>query len=319
MMRLILTGLLTSLLLVGCESAPPAALGTLERDRIVLPAPAAERIAEILVREGQAVETGDVLLRLESARTIERTNAVRAEVARLENALEEARNGPRPERIEAAKQQVARAESLALNARRERERVGAVVARGLLPAAERDRTRSASAAADADVRVARATLAELETGTRVEVVAQAEAALAAARAQLGAVEVDLERITIAAPRAGVIDSLPFEVGDQPAVGASVATLLVGDAPHARVYVPQPLRLGLKIGDPANVILQGRDTVYVGRIRAIRSEASFTPYFALSGEDAAQLSYLAEIELGPDAGDLPLGLPLRAEFPDRASP
>ena len=46
---------------------------------------------------------------------------------------------------------------------------------------------------------------------------------------------------------------------------------------------------------------------------IRSEPSFTPYYALIGEDAARLSYLAEIELGRGANDLPAGLPVRVEF------
>lgn len=305
-------------LLAACDSPQPAALGTVERDRITLPATASEPIVEIAVREGQRVVAGDVLVRLERSRSLERSNTARSELTRLESVLQEARNGPRPERIDAAKQQLARVESLALNARRERERVEAVVSRGLLPAAERDRARSASAAADADVRAARAVLKELETGTRPEEIAQAEAAVATAQAQLAALEVDLERITITAPRAGVVDSLPYEVGDQPALGAPLAILLVGESTYARVYVPQPLRLDLKIGAAANVILQGHDQMYSGRVRTIRSEASFTPYFALSGEDAAQLSYLAEIELGADAAELALGLPVRVEFPGIAT-
>ena len=46
---------------------------------------------------------------------------------------------------------------------------------------------------------------------------------------------------------------------------------------------------------------------------IRSEPVFTPYYALVGEDAARLSYLAEIQLGADAATLPAGLPLQVEF------
>jgi HlyD family secretion protein len=47
---------------------------------------------------------------------------------------------------------------------------------------------------------------------------------------------------------------------------------------------------------------------------IRSEPGFTPYYALIGEDAARLSYLAEIQLsGKDATQLPAGLPVRVEF------
>jgi HlyD family secretion protein len=300
--------------LSACQPAPEAALGTLERDRIVLPTPESERIAEVRVREGQSVRAGEVLVRLENARVRARRDAASADAARLQSLVDEAVAGPREERLTAARAQLARGQSVATNARRERERVDALVARGLLPQAERDRARSASQAADAEVRVALAALQELEAGTRVETVAQAEAALASAQARVMASDVDLERTELTAPRDGVVESLPFEVGDQPAIGAPLAILLVGERPYARVYVPQPLRLDLKIGDAANVMVQGRDRVYTGRVRAIRSEASFTPYYALSGQDAAQLSYLAEIELGAGASDLPLGLPLRAEFP-----
>jgi HlyD family secretion protein len=46
---------------------------------------------------------------------------------------------------------------------------------------------------------------------------------------------------------------------------------------------------------------------------IRSEPSFTPYYALAGEDAARLSYLAEIQLDKSAATLPAGVPVRVEF------
>lgn len=306
------------LLLTACARLPEAALGTLERERISLPATVSERIADIPVHEGQAVEAGAILLLLENARTRARFEAASAEVARLQSVLDEARSGPRPERIEEARQRLVRADSLAANARRERERTESVVARGLLPQAERDRSRSASEAADADVRAARASLAELEHGTRSETLVQAEAALAAARAQATTTAVDLERTRISAPRAGVIDSLPFEVGDQVAIGTPLAILLVGTTPYARVYLPQPLRTGVRSGSLVRVFVHGSETAYEGRVRAIRSEPSFTPYYALSGEDAAHLSYLAEVELGIDAKDLPIGVPVRAEFPDVAT-
>lgn len=304
--------------LTACSPMPEAAIGTLERERISLPAPVSERITDIPVHEGQTVQAGAVLLLLENERTRARFDAATADVARLQSVLEEARSGPRPERIDEARQRLARAGSLAVNARRERERTESVVARGLLPQAERDRTRTASAAADADVRAARASLAELEHGTRSETLDQAEAALAAARAQATANAVDLERTRITAPRAGVIDSLPFEVGDQVAIGTPLAILLVGEMPHARVYLPQPLRTDVRIGSVVRVFVHGSETAYEGRVRAIRSEPSFTPYYALSGDDAAQLSYLAEVELGADAKDLPIGVPVRAEFPDVAT-
>jgi HlyD family secretion protein len=47
---------------------------------------------------------------------------------------------------------------------------------------------------------------------------------------------------------------------------------------------------------------------------IRTEPTFTPYYALIGKDAARLSYVAEIALTPpQAATLPPGLPVRVEF------
>ncbi len=46
---------------------------------------------------------------------------------------------------------------------------------------------------------------------------------------------------------------------------------------------------------------------------IRSEPVFTPYYALVGEDATRLSYLAEVALAPDQADLPAGLPVQVEL------
>ena len=80
--------------------------------------------------------------------------------------------------------------------------------------------------------------------------------------------------------------------------------------------PERMRANVKPGQAARVFVDGRDAELVGSIRMIRSEPSFTPYFALIGEDAARLSYLAEVELGADAARLPAGLPVRVEFDGR---
>ena len=56
------------LLLAGCGDDALRAPGTLERDRITLPAPVAERIAGISVREGEPVAAGEELMVLEPHR-----------------------------------------------------------------------------------------------------------------------------------------------------------------------------------------------------------------------------------------------------------
>ena len=87
----------------------------------------------------------------------------------------------------------------------------------------------------------------------------------------------------------------------------------GDAPYARIYVPEQQRAGVHVGDAIQVFVAGRDRPYAGKVRMIRSEPDFTPYYALIGDDAARLSYLAEVALGADAAQLPAGLPVRVEF------
>ncbi|MEO5561109.1 MAG: biotin/lipoyl-binding protein, partial [Dokdonella sp.] len=65
-------------LLVACTKTPPQALGTLEYDRITLPAPVAERIVAIDVREGEQVVAGQALLQLEQTHTQSQLAAAQA-------------------------------------------------------------------------------------------------------------------------------------------------------------------------------------------------------------------------------------------------
>lgn len=310
---------LPCLLLAGCTDDAPYALGTLERERIALPAPVAERIAQIAVHEGQTVAAGDVLLVLEPDRTAARSAAARAELARAQAALDEAIAGPRAESIAAAEAQLRGAQGVSASARSELARVRALVARRALAESDLDRAQAAADAAVASERSAAESLSALRTGTRREQVAQAEAAVAAAQAAVDSLQIDLARTRITAPRAGVVDDLPFEAGDQVPVGTPLAILLVGEHPYARVYVPEPLRAGVAVGTPARIRLHAGGAEYAGRVRAIHAEPAFTPYYALAGEDASRLSWLAEIELGADAASLPVGLPLRAEFDAAATP
>lgn len=305
---------LLALALAGCGEPPPQALGTLEYDRIAVPAPVAERIVAIEVREGERVAAGQSLLRLDTTRVAATTRAAQAQAQRQVAALAELEAGPRSERIAQARAQLAAAQAQARDAQAYYARLQPLGARKLVAAADVDRARAAAGNAQAQVRAAQSALDELEHGTRSEQIAQGESALAASQAQAAAEQATLAKLSLVAPRAGIVDSLPYKLGDQAPVGAPLAILLVGDAPHARVYVPEPIRGDVRVGSAARVFVHGREGALPGKVRMIRSEPSFTPYYALVGKDAARLSYLAEIALEPaDAGRLPAGLPVRVEF------
>ncbi len=304
--------LLLTLVLAGCAKPEPQVLGTLEWDRIRLPAPAAERIVAIDVKEGQQVAAGARLLQLETALGRAQLDAARAQAQRSEEALVELRAGPRVEQIAQARANLSAARAQATEAQAQLARLQPLAARKLVAMADLDRARAAAGSADGQVRAATAVLDELLHGSRREQLAQGEAAAAAAQAQAVAQSVTLGKLDIVAPRAGRVDSMPYKLGDQAPVGAPLAILLVGSAPHARVYVPEPLRAGVKPGQAARVFVDGRTGSFAGHVRMVRSEPVFTPYYALSGDDASRLSYLAEVVLDAPA-DLPAGLPVRVEF------
>jgi len=302
------------LVLGGCRDDSPKALGTLEYDRITVPAPAAERIVAIDVREGERVRSGQLLLRLEATRTQSATQAARAEVKRQQAAVSELEAGPRVEAIAQARAQLAAAQAQSRDAAAYYARLQPLGRRQLVAAADVDRARAASGNAQAQVRAATAALAELEHGTRREELAQGEAVLQAAQAQAAAQAVTLEKLDVVAPRDAMVDSLPYRLGDQAPVGSPLAILLVGNAPYARVYIPERQRASVHVGDLLRVHVDGQSKTLNGRVRMIRSEPSFTPYYALTGEDAARLSYLAEVQLDQNAARLPAGLPVQVDFP-----
>ena len=75
------------------------------------------------------------------------------------------------------------------------------------------------ATSQAEVRAAQAALLELERGTRCEQIAQGKSAVALRRRRRPRSEaVSLEKLDLVAPRAGVVDSLPYRLGDQAPVG-----------------------------------------------------------------------------------------------------
>ncbi|MBX9404018.1 HlyD family efflux transporter periplasmic adaptor subunit [Lysobacter sp. BMK333-48F3] len=306
--------LLAALLLAACSEPAPQALGTLEWDRVALPAPVAEKVVRIDVREGQRVRAGTRLLQLEADRSRAQSQAAQAQAQQSADALAELEAGARSESIEQARANLAAAQAQSRDSAAYYARVQPLGRQRLIAAAEVDRARAAAGNAQAQVRAAQAALLELEHGTRRERIAQGRAALAAAQAQAAAQAINLSKLDVLAPRDGVVDSLPYKLGDQAPVGAPLAVMLVGERPYARVYVPEPIRADVRVGGSARIRIEGRERAWTGRVRMVRSEPSFTPYYALTGEDAARLSYLAEVEFTEaDAAALPAGLPVRVEF------
>lgn len=188
----------------GCSKRVPQALGTLEFDRITLPAPAAERIVAIDVREGEQVRAGQPLLQLDPAHTRAQLAAAQAQLEQQRELLAELQAGPRREDIAKARANLAAVQAQAREARAYYARLASLKGNGYVAAADLDRARAAAGNAEGQTSAARAALDELLHGTRPEQLAQAQAAVAAAEAQMSAQQVLLGKLAVVAPRASTL-------------------------------------------------------------------------------------------------------------------
>ena len=98
------------------------------------------------------------------------------------------------------------------------------------------------------------------------------------------------------------------------MGSPVAVLVTGEVPFARVYVPEPARVNVRVGDSLTVHVDGIDSPFEGRVRWISTDPAFSPYYALNQEDRSRLMYLAEIDLPKAAADLAVGIPVQVDMP-----
>jgi HlyD family secretion protein len=309
-----LLALATLCLALACGDGPELAVGTLERDRIELVAESNEPIVEMLVKEGDSLEAGAILLRLAPERLRAQREAAEQRVSLAEARLAEAERGPRPEQIAQARARFAGARDALATAEREARRADELHAAGAASDELADQRARALSLARAERDAARAALDELLAGTRAEQIAQARAQLEEARAAARDAQLREQRLVLRAPRAGVVDALPYELGERPPAGAVVAVMLAEGAPYARVFVPAGLRAQVSPGDPARVHVDGVAGPLAARVRSVSQDAAFTPYYALTEHDRGRLSYVAELDLTDEAARaLPSGLPVEAEF------
>ncbi len=318
MTRHVLFAVLLAALAAGCSNggAPQEVHGTLERDRLEIVAESNERIVEVAVQEGERVASGAVLLRQEAGTMQPRLDQARATLDESERRLAELRDGARQREIDEARAALAGAESSLETETREYDRVRSLVESRLLSESSLDQARARRDTARSSRDQARARLQLLLEGTRTEQVQQAEAAVARSRAALAELETSASRYLVHAPRAALVEALPYKLGERPPAGGVVAVLLADGVPYARVYVPEPLRAAYRPGAKVSLRVDGVEAPLEGRVRFVSAQASFTPYYSMTQRDRTRLSYLAEITVAdPRAADLPAGVPVQVTLAD----
>jgi multidrug resistance efflux pump len=200
-------------------------------------------VSEVLVRDFQAVEAGQVLVRLDNRiyaqRLAQARGSLEAQEANLAN-VAQARM-VREANIASADAAIATAQAQSINAAALRERALAdhrrnemLVGKGFVSARERDRTEIALSQAEAAVKVTQAAIQQAKAGhaaAQQEVRAVdvnrrvIEAAVGTARAAVRLAEIDLENTAIRAPGGGQVGEIGVKLGQYVVPGTQLLALV----------------------------------------------------------------------------------------------
>jgi len=312
--RLTLAGIVAGFL-TGCQQDDPSvALGVLAKERVSLSATASEIVVERPVAEGSRVMAGDVLIRLDDTLQAASVSLAKAKLAQAQADLDKLIGGARREEIAIAQANVEAADAAFEEASTALKRNRQLLERGTITQARFDQDVARRDEAQAQLTSATEHLQQLTTGAREEDVRIFEAKLAAAQASLASEQRKLENLTVRSSRDGVLDSLPWNLGERVSMGSPVAIVLAGDVPFARVYIPETARTLISAGDKLSVLIDGVEAPFDGQVKWISSDPSFTPYYALNQTERSRLMYVAELSLPQTAADLPVGLPAQAILP-----
>ena len=307
--HIVLSALMLTLL-AACQSEDNTyAMGNIERDRITLSAPAAEQIVLVKVNEGQQVSQGDTLMRLDS-RSADALIAQReAELAQANAALSVLTAGTRPEQLSASLAALEATQAASKEAELKYQRIEKLYKSKVVGKADFDAAKAARDSNKAKAQQAHDQWLELKNGAREEDIAQSNAKVQAAQAALEWQSKAREDLTIKAPIDGTIDTLPWHEGDRVTAGTQLISLLS----YARVYLPASALTKIKAGDAIEVFADGIESPIKGRVRNIRSQPAYTPFYALNERDRARLMYLTDIDL-INADTLPTGLAVEVRLP-----
>lgn len=277
-----------------------------------------ERIAAVLVQEGDRVRKGQILARLDTARLEPQLAQVEAEAAAQRYVVQRLRNGSRPEEIAQARANVEAAKADALNARLQFERLqsAAEISAGrAVRQQEVDNAKAALQVAEAKLAVNQRALDLALAGPRKEEIAEAEARLRASEAQAALLRQQLVDSQLMAPLDGVVRTRVMEPGEMASPQKSVFSLAITDPKWVRVYVSEPNLGKVHHGMAAGVAVDSfPDRRFEGWVGFISPVAEFTPKSVQTEELRPSLVYEVRVFV-KDPGDvLRLGMPSTAYLP-----
>ncbi len=272
------------------------------------------RLIELPVEEGQWVQAGVLLARLDDADYRQKVDIDAANLRVRESNLALALAGSRDQEIKAAEAAVVDAQADLQQKQRDDERAQRLFSRDVISAQDRDLSATALKRAAAAYESAQQRFNQLQEGSRKEDIRIAQANVAAARQNLGLSRINLDYTRLLSPNAGVISVRQAELGEVVSPGTPIVTLSDLDHVWLRAYVAETDLGKIRWGQEATV---NTDTYpgkpYHGRISFISSSAEFTPKSVQTYKERVTLVYRIKIDVDNPNHELKPGMPADASI------
>jgi multidrug resistance efflux pump len=320
--------------------------GTVEARDVRVGSKIGGRIDKVLVREGDLVQPGQVLItfddkELQAALEQSHANAEKAERGFRPEEIAEARaaaaqakadyemrkNGYRKEDVDSAQDDVERAKADEIRTHLDFDRYEALARKDLVSKQQRDTAEANWKMALAQREMAQHKLDELQRGYRPEEIASVQARYEQAQANLEKLErgnrredvelakaayaYDLARFRerqVTAPSAAIVEVLDVRPGDLIAPNTPVATLLEKDQIYVRIYIPETEFGRIKLGQKAEIRVDSfPNTVFDGEVEQINQQAEFLPRNVQTREERVHQVFGVKIRINDPAGHVLAGM------------
>jgi len=289
------------------------ASGTLEAVQIRVPSQTAGVAVEVPAEEGLRVGAGELLAVLDDESLTLQRDQVKAGRDMSAAALDLVIQGARQEDVDQASEALNAADERWRLAKEEADRLRALIESGSVSKQQLDRAESAEVLAEGARIQAVSLLAKLEAGARDSEIASARAALDQAEAALALAEKALKDTRIIAPSAGTVLYRMLDPGEWAAPGMTV--FVIADTKNLRltVYVSEPDLAVIRLGEEAEVRMDGSTEVLTGRVSWISPVAEFTPKNVQIKDERVKQVFALRIDVENPDGLLKPGMPADVRF------
>ncbi|EGB15427.1 secretion protein HlyD family protein [Pseudodesulfovibrio mercurii] len=278
--------------------------GRIEATEIDVAAKWGGKVAEVLADEGDYVQAGDVVARMDMQTEKAQVAEAEADLAKAGSALETARAQvyQRQAEVATAQADLARQKSQLDVARKSDKRIQTLVRSGVVSQQDADNSRGDLQTAQAAWRAARAQVKAAEAAAEASkaLVAQAQANIKAAQAVVDRLKQVLEDGVLRAPKPGRVQYRVVEPGEVVAAGGKVVSLVDLSDVYMTFFLPEVQAGRTAMGGEARVVLDAApEYVIPANISFVASVAQFTPKSVETSDERQKLMFRIKARIEPE--------------------